>query len=248
MSDTTGAAKMASDIAGLSSGKADKVTSATNGNFAGLDSNGNLTDSGYNSASFDASGSAAAAESAAKTYADGLIAGLDATKSQTAGADGLALSITETDGKITAISGSIASGTYEEAGAVAAAIGALDATKSQTAGTDGLALSITETDGKITAISGSIAANTYDAYGSASTAESNANSYADSLIAGLDATKSQAAGTDGLALSITETDGKITAISGSIAANTYDAAGSAAAAMTFAEGLLTWIEVSAANN
>lgn len=28
-------------------GKADKVSNATNGNFAGLDSNGNLTDSGY---------------------------------------------------------------------------------------------------------------------------------------------------------------------------------------------------------
>jgi len=43
----------------------------------------------------------------------------------------------------------------------------------------------------------------------------------------LDAQVSQAAGTDGLALSITEVDGKITAISGSIAANTYDAYGAA---------------------
>lgn len=34
------------------SGKADKVTGATNGNFAGLDSSGNLTDSGYNANSF----------------------------------------------------------------------------------------------------------------------------------------------------------------------------------------------------
>ena len=40
------------------------------------------------------------------------IADLDATESQTAGADGLALSITEQDGIITSISGSIASGTY----------------------------------------------------------------------------------------------------------------------------------------
>lgn len=47
-------------------------------------------------------------------------------------------------------------------------------------------------------------------------------------IEALDATKSQTAGTDGLALSITEVDGKITAISGSIAANTYDASGAAA--------------------
>lgn len=37
----------------------------------------------------------------------------------------------------------------------------------------------------------------------------------------LDATVSQSAGTDGLALSITETDGVLTAVSGSIAANTY---------------------------
>ena len=43
------------------------------------------------------------------------IAKLDATPSQTAGADGLALSVTQTDGKITAISGSIASGVYAPA-------------------------------------------------------------------------------------------------------------------------------------
>lgn len=45
----------------------------------------------------------------------------------------------------------------------------------------------------------------------------------------LDADLSQKAGADGLALSITEVDGKITAISGSIAANTYDAHGAAKA-------------------
>lgn len=45
----------------------------------------------------------------------------------------------------------------------------------------------------------------------------------------LDANLSQEAGADGLALSITEVDGKITAISGSIAANTYDVHGAAKA-------------------
>lgn len=45
----------------------------------------------------------------------------------------------------------------------------------------------------------------------------------------LDADLSQTAGADGLALHITEVDGKITAISGSIAANTYDAKGAAKA-------------------
>ena len=57
----------------------------------------------------------------------------------------------------------------------------------------------------------------------------------ESAIAGLDAEQSQTAGADGLALSITEVDGKITAISGSIAANTYDKYGSAAAAQSAAE-------------
>ena len=51
--DTTGAAAILADVAN----KADKVTSATNGNFAGLDSNGNLTDSGYSASSFQAAGS-----------------------------------------------------------------------------------------------------------------------------------------------------------------------------------------------
>ena len=43
----------------------------------------------------------------------------------------------------------------------------------------------------------------------------------------LDSTASQTAGADGLALSVTQVDGKVTAISGSIAANTYDAYGAA---------------------
>lgn len=44
--------------------KADKVTKATAGHFAGLDANGNLTDSGKNAASFDAAGAAAAVKTA----------------------------------------------------------------------------------------------------------------------------------------------------------------------------------------
>lgn len=50
------------------SGKADKVTGATPGNFAGLDANGNLTDSGKNAASFDAAGAAASAKSELMAY------------------------------------------------------------------------------------------------------------------------------------------------------------------------------------
>ena len=51
-------------------------------------------------------------------------------------------------------------------------------------------------------------------------------------IEALDATPSQSAGTDGLALSLTEVDGVVTNIAGSIAANTYDAYGAAATAET----------------
>lgn len=46
----------------------------------------------------------------------------------------------------------------------------------------------------------------------------------------LDATVSKSAGADGLSLSLTETDGKVTSISGSIAPQTYDAYGAASAA------------------
>ena len=42
------------------SGKADKVASATSGNFAGLDTEGNLTDSGKKASDFDEAGAAAA--------------------------------------------------------------------------------------------------------------------------------------------------------------------------------------------
>lgn len=49
-------------------GKADKVADATAGNFAGLDSGGNLTDSGSNAASFDAAGTAASAKSELMAY------------------------------------------------------------------------------------------------------------------------------------------------------------------------------------
>lgn len=94
------------------------------------------------------------------------IAGLDSTKSQTAGADGLALSITETDGKIASISGSIAANTYEAYGAVSTAIGGLDAvadatktaidgstdrTKTDAKGVFALQ-ALTETDGKFSAM------------------------------------------------------------------------------------------------
>lgn len=45
------------------------------------------------------------------------------TESQTAGADGLAISVTTTDGQVSGVSGSIAAGTYDAAGAAAAVLG-----------------------------------------------------------------------------------------------------------------------------
>lgn len=48
------------------------------------------------------------------------IDGLDSTKSQTAGADGLALKVVQENGVITSISGSIAEGTYDASGAAKA--------------------------------------------------------------------------------------------------------------------------------
>ncbi len=154
---------------------------------------------------YDAAGTAAAA-----------VAALDATESQTAGADGLALSITETDGVITAISGSIAANTYDAHGAAATA-------ESNAA---------TYTDTKIGTLGNDAQSQPYTnvkAYVDDKVAGAAGN--ASAAIAALDATESQTAGADGLALSVTEVDGVITSISGSIAANTYDAYGAATSAV-----------------
>lgn len=55
------------------SGKADKVSGAVANNFAGLDGNGNLIDSGKKAADFDAAGAAAGALVEAKGYVDGIV-------------------------------------------------------------------------------------------------------------------------------------------------------------------------------
>jgi len=54
------------------SGKADKVSGATNGNFAGLDSNGNLTDSGSKAGDFATSAQGAKADSAYQKPSGGI--------------------------------------------------------------------------------------------------------------------------------------------------------------------------------
>ena len=61
------------------------------------------------------------------------IEALDATVSQSAGSDGLALSVTQADGVITAVSGSIAAETYDDYGAAATAKSEVIGTSSDTA-------------------------------------------------------------------------------------------------------------------
>ena len=70
------------------------------------------------------SGRIAALESGDASVAkqiENAIKALDSSASQTAGADGLALAVEIVDGKLTSISGSIAAGTYDAAGAAATA-------------------------------------------------------------------------------------------------------------------------------
>lgn len=100
------------------------------------------------------------------------IEGLDSTASQTAGADGLALSVTIADGKLTSISGSIAADTYDAAGAAKSAqdAAAVDATTKADAA---LASAKEYADGL---------ASNYDAKGAADTAETNAKAYTDTAL------------------------------------------------------------------
>ncbi|MCQ2562631.1 MAG: hypothetical protein MJ158_03400, partial [Alphaproteobacteria bacterium] len=151
---------------------------------------------------------------AANDYTDEKINALDATVSQTAvtGGDGLSLSISEVDGKITSISGSIAANTYDASGAAAAVADDVE---------DGTIVA-----GKATAdAAGNVITETY----ATKTALENLAQGTNSAIDNLDAEVSQTTGADGLALNIVEEDGVITSISGSIAANTYASHGAAAA-------------------
>ena len=197
---------------------------------------------------YDASGAAAAAETAAKTYAKGLVdailgedsasttlatlkeviaelndpanqGGITGTFVDTVKADLAGLTKDDGQGGTThatvkeyvnnAVSGASSS--------AANAIAALDAEVTSSDGTN-VQVKVTEVDGKITAVNVTTD-NTVNAT-DVSTAISTA-------IQALDATPSQSAGADGLALSLTQVDGVVTGISGSIAANTYDAYGAA---------------------
>lgn len=120
---------------------------------------------------FDASGAATTALADAKTYADGLIAGLDVA-AITGAQSKTITSISETNGKISAIYSDIKItksqvsdfGSYDASGSAASALA--DAKEYA----DGLiAAEVTRADGA------------YDAKGAAATAESNAKAYADDI-------------------------------------------------------------------
>lgn len=79
------------------------------------------------------------------------IATLDAAIKQTAGKDGLALQVTQVDGVLTAISGSIAANTYDKYGAATAAIAKLEADKNVSSAKH-VVTGVTQVDGVIASI------------------------------------------------------------------------------------------------
>lgn len=126
------------------SSKADKVSNATNGNLAGLDATGNLTDSGKKASDFATSTQGGKADTAVQTIQ---IGGTAQTKSN--GVVNLPAYPTTLPASDTTSSYS-ASGTAPVNGtAVAAALGTLDV--SSVGGNGKYIQSISETDGKISA-------------------------------------------------------------------------------------------------
>jgi hypothetical protein len=92
-------------------GKADKVASATSGNFAGLDTNGNLTDSGYKASDFQAAGS----------YKTTQTAVTDPSAGSTPGLTFIASISQNTNGVITATKETVQSASASQAGLMSAA-------------------------------------------------------------------------------------------------------------------------------
>lgn len=128
---------------------------------------------------------------------DAAVEALDANVSQTAGADGLALSITEVAGKITAISGSIAAETYDAYGSAAAVLG--ESTDAATANTVYGAKAYADAKKADVIGESTDAASANTIYG--------AKAYANAAIAALD--KSDTAVTDQFVTAVSESDGVI---------------------------------------
>lgn len=192
INDTTGAAKMASDISSLQtavgaidySGKADKVTSGTENNFAALDANGNIKDAGVSASSFQAAGSYKTTQSAVSDpSASGNAAAFIDSISQNA--QGV---ITVTKKNVQAASASqnglMSSSDFSKLSAIAsgAQVNVIETIKVGTAAQP-------VTDKAVTLGTAAGAATTdFDAAGSAASAESAAKSYADGLLAWVEVT------------------------------------------------------------
>lgn len=192
LSDTTGAAKMVSDIAALQtavgaidySGKADKVSNGTENNFAALDANGNIKDAGVNASSFQVAGSYKTTQSAVSDpSASGNAAAFIDSISQNA--QGV---ITVTKKNVQAASASqdglMSSSDFSKLSAVAsgAQVNVIETIKVGTTAQ-------TVTDKTVTLGTAAGAATTdFDAAGSASTAETSAKNYADGLLAWVEVT------------------------------------------------------------
>lgn len=171
---------------------------------------------------------------------------LDSNKSQSAGADGLALNIVQTDGKIFSISGSIAAETYDPYGAANTAktelLGGVDSNNNT------LKKLKDTIDSSSAAILGDV--ETLDTLGKLEDALNSAIGEGGSVqeqitsnIDELDATVSQSSTgrPDGLALQVVQVNGKLDSVSGSIAAKTYDAYGDATRVKNDLTGTITGV-------
>lgn len=216
-----------SDLATIRSGASAGATALQKASITTGSANGTISVGGSD---VSVKGLGSAAYTASTAYdaagaATNAVNALDTTVSKTAGADGLAISVTQTDGKITSVTGSIASGTYDASGAASGVQSAIETKLG--AGANGYAI-----DAKSLKVQGASVltahqdisgkadkATTLSGYGITDAyTKTETGTQITNAINALDTTASQtAASTNGnLALSITEENGKITAISGSV--------------------------------
>lgn len=170
------------------------------------------------------------AENNAKDYTDQKIGTLDAAYTTVAGA------IAGEAARAAGVEGTLTSLTTDAKGNLVAAINEVNANADAAqADVDALEAVVGVPSGEGTAASGLTLRieNLEAAIGS----DGAVADQIDAAIEALDSTKDQTAGADGLALHIKLEDGKVTELTGSIAAETYDAYGAAAAEKTRAEGV-----------
>lgn len=143
-------------VDGLGNNKADKVSSATNGNFAGLDASGNLTDSGKTASDFATSAQGTKADSAIQgVKVDGTALTPDANKvvsipdaSTSAKGTVQLSSATDSTSETAAATPKAVKLAYDRAGELLAG---LDNTETSTDGTN-VQVKVTQVDGAITAV------------------------------------------------------------------------------------------------